>query len=127
MIIMMAGGTVISSMALEKENKTLETLLTLPVKRVNIVVGKLGASALVGLLFAVIYMFGMSYYMQSFQFGGAANTPLDVTLSTPDLILMGILLFVTLLSALSFCMLLALLRMLFFLLQGLCRMPCCEP
>jgi len=106
MIIMMAGGTVISSMALEKENKTLETLLTLPVKRVNIVVGKLGASALVGLLFAVIYMFGMSHYMNSFQFGGAANTALDITLSTPDLILMGILLFVTLLSALSLCMLL---------------------
>ena len=107
MIIMMSGGTVISSMALEKENKTLETLLTLPVKRVNIVVGKLAASALVGLLFAVIYMFGMGYYMQSFQFGGAINTAvLDVTLSTTDLVLMGILLFVTLLSALSLCMLL---------------------
>jgi len=40
MVIIMAGGTVISSMALEKENKTLETLLTLPVKRVSIVAGK---------------------------------------------------------------------------------------
>ena len=33
MIIIMSGGMVISSMALEKENKTLETLLTLPVRR----------------------------------------------------------------------------------------------
>jgi ABC-2 type transport system permease protein len=107
MIIMMSGGTVISSMALEKENKTLETLLTLPVKRVYIIVGKLSASALVGLLLAVIYMIGLGYYMQSFQFGGAINiSGFDLTLSTQDLILMGVLLFVTLISALSLCMLL---------------------
>jgi ABC-2 type transport system permease protein len=107
MIIMMSGGTVITSMALEKENKTLETLLTLPVKRVNIVIGKISASALVGLLLAVIYMFGLGYYMQSFQFGGSLPaTGLNLTLSNTDLILMGILLFVTLLSALALCMLL---------------------
>jgi ABC-2 type transport system permease protein len=104
-IIMMSGGTVISSMALEKENKTLETLLTLPVKRVNIVLGKLAASALVGLLLAVIYMLGLGYYVQSFTFGVDINAVgLDLTLSTMDLILMGLLLFVTLLSALSLCM-----------------------
>ena len=104
-IIMMSGGTVISSMALEKENKTLETLLTLPVKRVNIVVGKLAASALVGLLLAVIYMFGLGYYVQSFQFGiDVSAVGLDLSLSTMDLILMGLLLFVTLLAALSLCM-----------------------
>jgi len=92
-------------MALEKENKTLETLLTLPVKRVNIVVGKLAASAVVGLLLAVIYMIGLGYYMQSFQFGAEINTVgLDLTLSTMDLVLMGFLLFVTLLAALSLCM-----------------------
>lgn len=104
-IIMMSGGTVISSMALEKENKTLETLLTLPVKRVNIVVGKIAASALVGLLLAVIYMFGLGYYVQSFQFGiDVSAVGLDLSLSTTDLILMGLLLFVTLLAALSLCM-----------------------
>jgi len=104
-IIMMSGGTVISSMALEKENKTLETLLTLPVKRVNIVVGKLAASALVGLLLAVIYMLGLGYYVQSFTFGVDINSVgLDLSLSTMDLVLMGLLLFVTLLSALSLCM-----------------------
>jgi ABC-2 type transport system permease protein len=107
MIIMMSGGTVISSMALEKENKTLETLLTLPVKRVYIIIGKLSSSAIVGLLLAVIYMIGLGYYMQSFQFGDAINiSGIDLSLSTQDLILMGVLLFVTLLSALSLCMLL---------------------
>jgi ABC-2 type transport system permease protein len=104
-IIMMSGGTVISSMALEKENKTLETLLTLPVKRVNIVVGKLAASALVGLLLAVIYMLGLGYYVRSFSFGvDTSAVGLDLSFSTTDLILMGLLLFVTLLAALSLCM-----------------------
>lgn len=63
MIVIMAGSLVISSMGMEKENKTLETLLTLPVRRSSIVAGKLIASALVGLLMAGIYMIGFSYYM----------------------------------------------------------------
>lgn len=61
MIIIMAGSIVITSMALEKENKTLETLLTLPVKRTSIVTGKIVAAAFIGLLLAIIYMIGMGY------------------------------------------------------------------
>ena len=107
MVIIMAGSTVISSMALEKENKTLETLLTLPVKRVSIVAGKIIASALIGLILAVIYMFGFSYYMSSFQFSGQISvTQLGLVLSPDDLLLLGLSVFVTLIAALSFCMLL---------------------
>lgn len=107
MIIIMSGGTVISSMALEKENKTLETLLTLPVNRFSIVSGKIIASALVGLILAVIYMFGLGFYMQSFQIQDVtSNSGFDLTLSTSDLVLVGISIFVTLIAALSFCMLL---------------------
>ena len=62
MLIMMAGGSVISSMGLEKENKTLETLLTLPVRRSHIVIGKIVGSAIVGLIMALIYMVGFRYY-----------------------------------------------------------------
>jgi ABC-2 type transport system permease protein len=107
MIIIMAGGTVISSMALEKENKTLETLLTLPVKRVSIVAGKIIASALIGLILAVIYMFGFSYYMTSFEVSGPVSVvELGLVLSPSDLLLLGLSVFVTLIAALSFCMLL---------------------
>lgn len=107
MIIIIAGGMVISSMALEKENKTLETLLTLPVRRVSIVTGKIIASAIVGLLLAVIYMFGIGYYMQSFQFDmPAVGTTFSLNLSTIDLLLVGISLFVALVAGLSLCMLL---------------------
>ncbi len=108
MIIIIAGGMVISSMALEKENKTLETLLTLPVRRVSIVTGKIIASALVGLLLAVVYMFGIGYYMQSFQFDipGGGGSSFSLALSTFDLLLVGISLFITLVAGLSLCMLL---------------------
>ena len=107
-IIIMAGQMVISSMALEKENKTLETLLTLPVKRTSIVAGKIIASAIIGLILAVIYMFGLGYYMMSFQMGGSESvlTSYNLTLSGSDLILIGFSIFVTLIAALALCMLL---------------------
>jgi ABC-2 type transport system permease protein len=107
MLIMAAGGTVISSMGMEKENKTLETLLTLPVKRGSIVTGKLAASAVVGLLMAAIYMVGMSYYMGSL--GASSNLDLaefGLTLSAIDYAIVGASLFITLLAALALCMVL---------------------
>ena len=107
MIIIMAGGTVISSMALEKENKTMETLLTLPVNRFSIVSGKIIASAAIGLILAVIYMFGIGYYMQSFEVsGGISLATYGLSLSALDFALIGISVFVTLIAALSLCMLL---------------------
>jgi len=107
MIIIIAGSMVISSMALEKENKTLETLLTLPVKRTSIVTGKIAASAFIGLIFAVIYMFGMSRYFQGFQMSEGLNlADFDLALTSSDFILIGISLFITLIAALALCMLL---------------------
>lgn len=111
LIILMAGNMVITSMAFEKENKTLETLLTLPVKRTSIVTGKIAASAIVGLLLSVVYMFGMGSYLGSLT---GLSTPeagvaLPATLfsfTTIDVILIGVSLFITLIAALAFCMLL---------------------
>jgi len=108
MIIMMAGQIVISSMALEKENKTLETLLTLPVKRTSIVAGKIIAAAIIGLILAFIYMIGMGNYLASFQFQDVASSSVsvDLSLSGPDMLLIGVVVFVSLVAALAFCMLL---------------------
>lgn len=108
MIIMMAGSIVITSMALEKENKTLETLLTLPVKRTSIVTGKIIAAAIIGLVLAVIYMIGMGYYLQGLQVsqGGVNLADYGLALNSQDFLLMGISLFITLIAALSMCMLL---------------------
>jgi ABC-2 type transport system permease protein len=107
MLIMAAGGTVISSMGMEKENKTLETLLTLPVRRSSIVTGKLIAGALIGLVLATIYMVGFNYYMSAFS--GSSTIDLaeyDLVLSPFDYILVGVSLFITLIAALSMCMVL---------------------
>jgi len=107
MIIMMAGGTVISSMGMEKENKTLETLLTLPVKRSSIVLGKIAGSAIVGLLMAIIYMVGLGYYMGSLGMSSEINlADLGLTLGMKDYFLVGVSVFITLLAALSLCMIL---------------------
>ncbi len=106
-IIMMAGGMVISSMGMEKENKTLETLLTLPVKRSSIVAGKITGSAIVGLLMAVIYMIGFRYYLSSFEVSGNINlADYGLTLNVWDYVLVGISLFLALTAALSMCMVL---------------------
>jgi ABC-2 type transport system permease protein len=107
MVIIMAGSMVISSMGTEKENKTLETLLTLPVKRSSIVFGKLAGSAIVGLILAVIYMIGLGYYTSSISAGSPIDmTKYGLTLDAFDYVLVGISLFLGLLSALALCMLL---------------------
>lgn len=107
LVIIMAGSMVISSMGMEKENKTLETLLTLPVGRSSIVFGKLAGAAIVGLIVAGIYMVGLGYYMNSFTL----NAPIDLakfglTLDIFDYALVGISLFLALVSALGICMIL---------------------
>src|SRR5512136_1684512 len=104
MIIIMAGSIVITSMALEKENKTLETLLTLPVKRTSIVSGKIIASAIIGFLLAVIYMIGMQFYFSGFQFTSGLNlATYDLVLTSGDFIWIGVSLFITLIAGLSLC------------------------
>lgn len=105
MIIMMSGSSIISSMGLEKENKTLETLLTLPAKRNYIILSKIIASTISGLILAAIYMVGMTYYMKSFSFSGVVDLQAyDLTLSIYDYTLMGLSVFMSLLAGLSLCL-----------------------
>jgi ABC-2 type transport system permease protein len=106
MLIIMAGASVISSMGLEKENKTLETLLTMPVRRSHIVIGKIVGSALVGMIMAAIYMIGFSRYMSSFQISDINLADFGLALGMQDYLLIGISLFVALLAGLSLCIVL---------------------
>lgn len=110
-MILFVAQMAATSMATEKENKTLETLLTLPVSRLSILAGKMGGTAVVSLIAAVAYIIGFSYYMSAFQFEQAA---LPVTLEeiglsiTPlGFILLGISIFMAVLAALSLAMILA--------------------
>jgi ABC-2 type transport system permease protein len=106
MLIIMAGSSVIASMGLEKENKTLETLLTLPVRRSHIVIGKMVGSALVGLIMAAIYMIGFSRYMSSFQSSAINLADFGLGLGMHDYLLVGVSLFTALLAGLSLCIVL---------------------
>jgi ABC-2 type transport system permease protein len=58
-------------------------------------------------MLAVIYMIGFSYYMSSLEVSGSINlAQLGLVLSPTDLLLLGLSVFVTLIAALSLCMLL---------------------
>ena len=69
-----AGTLVVNSMGSEKENGTLETLLTLPVQRRTIVGAKLGASAILSAGLAGFYI-GVLYLVR--DSGGAAIAQLS--------------------------------------------------
>jgi ABC-2 type transport system permease protein len=101
-----------TSVAMEKEEKTLETLLTLPVDRFAILMGKLSGSIVVAGVGALTYMVGFNYYLGSFSSAIPVGTNLDlVSLGlVPSLLgylLLGISLFVTLLSALALAVILS--------------------
>lgn len=110
-IIMMVGSIVISSMGSEKENKTLETLLTMPVKRTSIVSGKIVAAAIVGLVYGLAYMVGMSIYMGSMtgSITGASSISLEdlgMALGAADWVLVMVSMFLAIVCALGICMIL---------------------
>lgn len=110
-IIMMVGSIVISSMGSEKENKTLETLLTMPIKRTSIVSGKIIAAAVVGLVYGLAYMVGMSIYMGAMTGTIAGNTDvsledLGMSLGITDWALVMISMFLAIVCALGICMIL---------------------
>lgn len=101
-----------TSVATEKEEKTLETLLSLPMDRFAILMGKLSGSIAVAGIGALAYMIGFNYYISSFSATIPAGTNLDLAslgLAPTALgyVLLGILLFVTLLSALALAVILS--------------------
>lgn len=106
MLIILAMQLAATSVASEKEEKTLETLLSMPISRFTILIGKLTGSTVVAALGAVATIVGVSYYVGSFTFG--APTQMAVDLSeiglAPGLLgyaILGASLFVSLLSALA--------------------------
>jgi len=110
MIILMLGGSVVvSSMGLEKENKTLETLLTLPVSRRTLVLGKLLGSAIVGILMAGIFAVGLRFYLQNFEAPAESLAVLGLDLGVGDYVLVIASLLASLMFGLAFALLLGVL------------------
>lgn len=101
-----------TSVAVEKEEKTLETLLTMPMDRLAILLGKLSGSIVVAAVGAIAYMAGYSYLMGSVLSGVTANVNIDLASlglvpSFLGYLLLGVSLFVTMLSALALAVILS--------------------
>ena len=95
-----------TSVAMEKEEKTLETLLTVPVDRFAILMGKLSSTIIVAGVAAVTVLVGYNYMLGSISFGITSTATIDLVAlglvpSPVGYALLGISLFVTLLSALA--------------------------
>lgn len=95
-----------TAVASEKEEKTLETLLTMPINRFMILAGKLTGSIIVALVGALAYLVGFSFYISSYT--GMIPTGAGVDLATIglaptllDYVILGLSLFMALLSALA--------------------------
>jgi len=95
-----------TSVAMEKEEKTLETLLTVPVDRFAILMGKLSSTIIVAGVAAVTVLIGYNYMLGSITLGIPSTISVDLVKlglvpSPLGYLLLGISLFITLLSGLA--------------------------
>lgn len=114
MVIIIAAQMVSVAVATEKENKTLETLLSSPINRKTIVMAKMVAAGLIALIMAAVYIYGYKNYMDGIS-AGALNTTdsikqiaqnLGLVFNTQGYILLGTSLFVSILVGLAIAMIL---------------------
>ncbi len=109
MMVMITSQMAAGAIASEKENKTLETLLTLPVPRTHIVGAKIFGTAMMGLVSAIAYMVGMKYYMGSFGLGssGVSLEDLGLEVTPTGAFLFALIVFLTIIIALGLAMIVA--------------------
>ena len=108
--MILAAQLAATSVAMEKEQKTLEVLLTLPIKRINILLGKLSGVIAVSALATVAMLLSYGYYMSSFTSMGGAQLDLATDGMAPDMTgyaLLAASLFLSIISALALAVLLA--------------------
>jgi ABC-2 type transport system permease protein len=97
-----------TSVAMEKEEKTLETLLTVPVDRFAILMGKVASTIIVAGVASITVLIGYNYMLGSLSMGIVGNLGGSMDLVALGLVpsvwgyaLLGVSLFCTLLSALA--------------------------
>jgi len=116
LVIILAAQLIALAVATEKENKTLETLLSTPVNRKYIVAAKLIGAAIVSLLMVAIYIIGLNYFKSGIT-GGALQLPstetanaalqkLDLFFSPLDYLFLGTTIFFSIIAALSIAIIL---------------------
>lgn len=112
-VILFAGQMVATAMANEKENKTLETLLSVPISRTTIVGAKMLAAAIVASVTAAAYVYGLNSIQSSIAGAQsvdaatkAAIGQLGLNLSASSYLLLGVVLFLGILTALAIALVL---------------------
>ena len=114
MVIILAAQMIATAIASEKENKTLETLLTAPIKRSYIVITKMSAAGIVALLSAGIYLVGLRSYVNGVSGGQLSSSgtlsetinQLGLAFTPTNYLLLGLALFFGILAALSIALIL---------------------
>ncbi len=108
MVLVFAMQIAATSIAIEKEEKTLETLLTLPVNRLSILASKLLGSVIVAAIGSSVYLIGYTYYISSVtsfnEFTGVqvpSAEALGLTITPLGFMLLGISLFLAITSSLA--------------------------
>ncbi|MDO9537343.1 MAG: ABC transporter permease [Thermoplasmata archaeon] len=111
-LLIMAAQLAATSVAMEKEEKTLETLLTTPVPRSTILFGKIAGVVVISAIAVVAYMLGFSYYISSMSSLASDGSSLDLAAiglapSPIGIVILLVTLFLSLVSALSLSVLVA--------------------
>jgi len=112
-VIIFSSQMIATAIANEKENKTLETLLTTPVSRNAIVVSKMAAAGLIALIASLVYILSFRSYMNGLTGGmkmtadiSQVITDLGLKFTPESYLLMGLSLFAGILVALSISLIL---------------------
>lgn len=116
-VIVFAAQMIATTIATEKENKTLETLLSYPVSRTALVTSKMVAAGLISLVAAGAYMLGMQQYLSGLEasMGGGLGavtgsqevmSQLGLVFGLSDYVMLGLSLFAGILLALSIAIIL---------------------
>jgi len=105
LLLVFTSQMIATAMGQEKENKTLETLLTTPVSRASIIFAKMISAVILSCVFAGAYMYGFRGYM--FAGTGGALSELakiaknyELALPVQGIVLFGICIFLSLLTGL---------------------------
>jgi ABC-2 type transport system permease protein len=105
MLLIFAMQLASTAVASEKEEKTLETLLTMPINRTTILAGKLTGSIIVAIVGALAFLIGFSYYRISLTgmipTGNVDLAAIGLEPTITAYATMGVSLFMAMLSALA--------------------------
>ncbi|MGQ9617652.1 MAG: ABC transporter permease [Candidatus Aminicenantia bacterium] len=112
LLLILTSTMIATSIGQEKENKTLETLLTVPVSRISIIIAKMVASSLLALFFAGAYLIGFRNLMSGPQEMISNTQPipaeLGLTFGLKEYIVFSLIIFLTLTTTLGIATIIAL-------------------